>query len=318
MKTKYVFLLAALAAILCSPMQAQNKNKSGSRMYRYSTTVEKEKPELNEQTKALISAYRRNPTQENYDALKAQVTVNYDKVIERKKAKLEELRRTARDAYKIEEMEKIVEETINDREHRIAQSMARFTDERMRPGAKRNVEGFVPLIGAGKDVSIAYTPVTNEEYAMFDSNFKYPSGKERHPVVNVSYNDALDYCRWKGEQDGKSYRLPTEEEWELAAGHMPKDAEFNCRVEDDTTPVDKYENTKGASGAIDFWGNCWEWTSTRIIAQTGREKGMEVNEIKGGSWYAPRTSCRTENRGEGRNPNYEYKTVGFRIVKVGR
>ena len=41
----------------------------------------------------------------------------------------------------------------------------------------------------------------------------------------------LAYCAWLIKNDpAHIYRLPTEEEWELAAGHMPKDADFNCGV----------------------------------------------------------------------------------------
>ena len=311
-------IMILLALMMSSyPILAQRQGNPEAKMHKYSTTIEKERPKLNDETRALISAYRRNPSQANYDALRVQVGKNYDEVLARKKAKLEELKRTARDASKVEEMQQIVDEMIADREHRIEQSMARFTDSRMRPGTSSHADGFVPLRGAAENVSIAYTPVTNQEYALFDKNYTYPQGKEKHPVVNVSFDKAVTYCQWKSLQDGKTYRLPTAEEWELAAGHMPKDADFNCGVGHDTTPVDAYKQTTGACGAIDFWGNCWEWTSTPIVATTGKEKDTTVNEIKGGSWYAHRTSCRTENRGEGRNPSCGYETVGFRIVRVG-
>ena len=49
----------------------------------------------------------------------------------------------------------------------------------------------------------------------------------------------------------------------MGAGHMPKDADFNCSVNNGRTPVEKYASiTRGAHGAVDFWGNVWEWTST--------------------------------------------------------
>ncbi len=83
-----------------------------------------------------------------------------------------------------------------------------------------------------------------------------------------------------------------------------------------TTPVDAYPQTKTACGALDMWGNCWEWTSTEIVARNGRERGEKVNAIKGGSWYAMRNSCRTDYKGEGRRPGGCYNTVGFRVVAV--
>ena len=114
----------------------------------------------------------------------------------------------------------------------------------------------------------------------------------------VSYEDALGYCTWLTEEDGvNTYRLPNESEWELAAGHMPKDADFNCGVGDARTPVEKYADvTRGAHGAVDFWGNVWEWTST----VRSEEGGVTVLGVKGGSWKSERTDCRTEYRGEGR------------------
>jgi len=169
--------------------------------------------------------------------------------------------------------------------------------------------------------------VTNEEYAAFLKatgrkppkdwkNGVFPAGKDRHPVVNVSFEDANAYCRWLTQKDGKAkYRLPTAEEWEIAAGHMPKDADFNCGENEGTTPVTQYAKTLAACGAVDMWGNVWEWTSSVITAQTGAEKGKKVNAVKGGSWISKRTSCRTEAREEGRAPNLSYSTVGFRVAR---
>ena len=80
-----------------------------------------------------------------------------------------------------------------------------------------------------QDYFIGKYPVTNEEYAQFCSdtghrvprywkNGKYPTGKGKHPVLWVSYDDAEAYCEWLTEKNpGKNYRLPTEAEWEHAA-----------------------------------------------------------------------------------------------------
>ena len=238
-----IIIAAAIIAGLgtfaeAAPRRTVNKD---AKLHKFSTTVEKERPQLNEETKRLIAACRRNPSQQNWNALKKQVEINYDKIVERKKAKLEELKRTARDRSKIDEMRQIVDEMLRDRENRVAQTMRRFTDSRLRPGVRtRNLDGYLPVIGADKNVWIAYTPVTNEDYARFVevtrrkppkgwTDGRPSAGKAKHPVTNVSLADAEAYCKWLTDNDGSAvYRLPTEAEWETAAGHMPKDADFNC------------------------------------------------------------------------------------------
>lgn len=142
--------------------RAPRTETEGAKLHRFSTTVEKERPELNEETKRLIAAYRRNPSEANRAALEKQVRANYEKVLDRKRAKLEELKRTARHESKVKEMEDIVQEMLRDREHRIAQSMARFTDSRLRIGSRESVEGFHAVLGA-PGVSIAHTEVTNAD-----------------------------------------------------------------------------------------------------------------------------------------------------------
>ena len=308
-----VFLLAAVSGIAAP---------AGAKQFRFSSTVERERPQLNEETRRLISAYRRNPTEENLAALRRQVEKNYDQVIARKKAKLEELKKTAKHDFKIREMEKIVDEVVRDRERRIEQSLKRFTDSRLRPGVRKNIDGFLPVIGVSGNIFIAYTPVTNEEYARFvrDRGYKaprhwkngrYPEGKEKHPVVYVSRADAEAYCKYlTSKSDNAVYRLPTEEEWEFAAGHMPKDADFNNGNAHSTLPVDTFKRTLSACGAIDMWGNVWEWTSTLA------EKNFNI--VKGGSFKSGRMLCRTEHRVEKRRTNVGADDIGFRVIRENK
>ena len=312
-----------LALIICTATVSQAANMQvnpEAKSFKYSTTVEKERPVLDDVTKGLIAAYQKNPTEANKQALRNQIAINYDKVLAKKKAKLAELKQTAKDKSKITEMQDIVDEMIRDRENRINQSLARFTDSRLKPGVRETKDGYLPVLGAAQNVSVAYTEVTNEEYAKFVNatgrkapsnwtNGTYPSSRAKYPVTNVSYNDAVAYCNWLSKNDSSAtYRLPTEKEWEQAAGHMPKDADFNAGENKGLTAVNSYSNTLSASGAVNMWGNVWEWTST------SRTDGTKA--VKGGAWDSKRTDCRTENREIGRNPNSGYSNVGFRVIRI--
>ena len=320
------FTIAVVGAAAAAGLVAEaapRRSNPDAKLHRFSTTIEKERPQLNEETKRLIAAYRRDPSEANRAALRKQVERNYDAIVARKKAKLEELKRTARDKYKVEEMQNIVDEMLRDREQRIENTMRRFTDTRFRPGLRnRSRDGYQTVLGAGPNVAIGYAPVTNAEYEKFVEatghrapkhwiNGRYPDGEERLPVVNVSYDDAVAYCKYLTEKNGgrATYRLPTEVEWEAAAGHMPKDADFNCGENDGLTPVDAYAKTIAACGAVDMWGNVWEWTATDV--------GEAQKAVKGGAWNSRRTECRTEARGVGRDREKGYGNVGFRVVREG-
>jgi hypothetical protein len=157
-------------------MQANPDGK----LHRFSTTIEKERPQLNQETRDLIAAYRRNPSDANRAALRRQVAKNYDAIVARKKAKLEELKRTARHPSKVDEMQVIVDEMLRDREQRIDASMARFTDSRFRPGLRDRTDAYLPVLGAkGNNVSIGRTPVTEAEWA----NFTGKPGSGYHNVT---------------------------------------------------------------------------------------------------------------------------------------
>ena len=297
-------------------------------MYSHSDFIEKEQPELTDETKELISLWQRNQTMENYLALRDVVIENYNAVLDRKEEKLAELKdetegKPGGDEL-VAEMEEIVQEMYITYWSRINSTMLRFTDSRLLKWRVADAAeyDYIPVMGAGTTVYIKRTPVTNAEYALFleDTgketplnwvNGTYPEGEDDYPVNFVSYEDALAYTEWLTEKDGvNTYRLPSESEWELAAGHMPKDADFNCGVNDGRTDVDEYADvTRGAHGAVDFWGNVWEWTSTL-------RSDDEDYAVKGGSWKSPRTDCRTEYRLEGRNGETGYDDVGFRVVKV--
>ena len=287
---------------------------------------EKEQPELSDETKTLISEYQKNPTDENYQKLKQQVIDDYDKVVTRKAAKLASLKVETQGKPGgediVTEMEEIVQDIYITYWNRINSTMLRFTDSRLLKWrtAEASKYEYIPVMGAGDSIYIKNTPVTNKEYKEYIvetgakipynwTNGNYPNGEDDYPVNYITYEDIIRYCEWLTKKDKKNtYRLPTEAEWELAAGHMPKDADFNNGT-DSRTSVFKYEKvTRGAHGAIDFWGNVWEWTSTI--------RNENELAVKGGSYKSERNECRTEHRKEQRDKLKGYDDVGFRVVQV--
>lgn len=83
-----------------------------------------------------------------------------------------------------------------------------------------------------------------------------------------------------------------------------------------TTPVGSFEEGKSGFGCYDLAGNAYEWTSTLITATNGAERGKEVNEVRGGSWYSTGHSCVSVGIGEGRARSGGYHSVGFRVAMI--
>ena len=272
--------------------------------------VEEERPGLNAQTKSALVAYQKNPTEVNKQTLLEQMGIRYDKVVARKKAKLRELEREAKHQSLVDEMQAIVDEMVENREIRLEQQFLRLIDPRNDNDPN---DAWCVLRGAtGNNLYIGYAPVTNAEYKAYKSDFSYVAGQDNYPVVNITYTDAVAYCEWLSASDNNHlYRLPSEEDWILGAGHMPKDVAMNSNhVESGLTAVDAYKQTTGACGGIDFWGNCWEWTSTQTA------NGEYI--VKGGAWDSRRDQCRSEYSDDARNGSQGYANVGLRVVRIDK
>ncbi|MBU1747558.1 MAG: SUMF1/EgtB/PvdO family nonheme iron enzyme [Chloroflexi bacterium] len=132
-----------------------------------------------------------------------------------------------------------------------------------------------------------------------------PKGRAKHPVVNVTWEDAVAYCAWLTEDMGLPIRLPTEAEWEKAArgtaGHTyPWGDKFDktkCNTDASrlkgTTPVGRYSPAGDSPyGACDMAGNVREWTSSLYEdypyqADDGRENPIASGDrvLRGGSFY---------------------------------
>jgi formylglycine-generating enzyme required for sulfatase activity len=196
------------------------------------------------------------------------------------------------------------------------------------------------------DYFMARTPVTNAQYAVFVEaagrkppahwkDSRPPQGKVDHPVVWVSWYDAMAYCKWLAEATGQPYRLPSEAEWEKAARGMDGrvypwgnewDAE-QCNTGESgrggTTPVGSYPQGQGASpyGVLDMAGNVWEWTRSKYknypyAPADGREDaraGADILRVmRGGSWFDLGSFARCAARRRGL-PDGLWSSMGFRV-----
>ena len=99
---------------------------------------------------------------------------------------------------------------------------------------------------------------------------------DRHPVLEVSWDDAQEYVSWLSRRTGATYRLPTEAEWERAAAESQAGCQYDRTENLGTCPVGSYGSN--AAGLSDMVGNLQEWTSDCWEGNCGRRV------LRGGSW----------------------------------
>lgn len=170
------------------------------------------------------------------------------------------------------------------------------------------------------------------------------AGRDKHPVVHVTYEDARAYAAWAGKE------LPTESEWEFAArgglhgaaypwGDAPHpDGQFLANTWQGRFPFenlaeDGYEGTSPVDafppngyGLYDVVGNVWEWTNTPYALRPDAEKSCCHREdqgasvlsfvVKGGSHLCAPNYClrfRPAAR-QGETPDTSTCHIGFRCV----
>ena len=192
---------------------------------------------------------------------------------------------------------------------------------------------------------IAKYPLTNMEFMEFLADTKYseipsswkfgqfPHLLSNHPVYTISDQAAIDFCEWLSQKTGKSYRLPTEAEWEFAAsgrellefpwGNTFKKDHANT-VETgilQSTPVGIFPKGDSPFGCTDMSGNVEEYIED-YYGNYGNELPIvddlvEINGryrvARGGSFTRFRDLTRCKRR-HGANPKEIY-VMGFRYVE---
>ena len=168
-----------------------------------------------------------------------------------------------------------------------------------------------------------------------------PQSEENHPVLHVSWNDAVAYCLWLSAKTGKRFRLPTEAEREYACRAGTRTA-FNTgekitiqqanfideqgQWRSGTVPVDSF--APNAWGLYNMHGNVNEWCSdwySGTYYDDCKAKGTVINPVgpasgsgrvvRGGGWDGGAGNVRSAFRGN-YTPGTRYIIIGFRPVFV--
>ena len=185
------------------------------------------------------------------------------------------------------------------------------------------------------DYYIGRCEVTQELWeAVMGSNPSNFRGAQ-NPVESVSWNDCQNFIKKLNSLTGRTFRLPTEAEWEYAARGGNKSRHYKYSGSDNIDDVAWYDDNSGSKthavgtkspnelGIYDMSGNVWEWCSDwygkkySAGAQTNPQGPSAGSNrvLRGGSWYYYARLCRVSNRGS-LDPVNSYYYGGLRLVLV--
>jgi len=188
---------------------------------------------------------------------------------------------------------------------------------------------------------VAALPKVNRELKPDPANFK----GENRPVEQVSWYDAVEFCKRLEQETGRPYRLPSEAEWEYACragtttpfyfgktlttelanynGNSTYSDGPKGEYREETTPVEHF-GLSNAFGLCDMHGNVWEWCAdpwhrnyegapTDGSVWLDEDQGNSSFVLRGGSWYGKPSSCRSACRYY-KSPNDANLSISIRVV----
>ena len=214
---------------------------------------------------------------------------------------------------------------------------ARFLSE----GPEHEVEITKPFYLGVTEVTVGQFRrfVTESKYEVGDGKWLNPGWEQTddHPVCEVTWNNAVAFCDWLSKKEGKTYRLPTEAEWEYSC-RAGKSGTRYC-LGDDDAELREYawyqENSGGhthpvgqlkpnAWGLYDIHGNAWEWCQDNyaagLLQQQSQRRSQGPKEgddrvARGGSFGHQPKACRAAFRLP--NPHrIRYPGLSFRVAST--
>jgi formylglycine-generating enzyme required for sulfatase activity len=176
-------------------------------------------------------------------------------------------------------------------------------------------------------------PITQAQYqAVMGKNPSRFKGENR-PVECVSWHDAIAFCQQLSKMSGRSFRLPSEAEWEYACRSGTETQFYFGETISAEQVYHNQDYSKGTSevgkflpnqfGLYDMHGNVWEWCADHWH---GSYEGAPIDGsawiadedtrlLRGGSWYNAPDYCRSAFRNH-YSPDDQYRYFGFRVVCV--
>jgi formylglycine-generating enzyme required for sulfatase activity len=164
---------------------------------------------------------------------------------------------------------------------------------------------------------------------LINSDYPMRGVGENYPMYYVSWDDAKAFCKRLSVRTGRTYRLPTEIEWEYAArgGKHYEIAMYSGGTCIDSVAWYSFNSNNSAHqcgtkqpnvlGIYDLSGNVWEWCEDNSLTCSS-DSNEDVSSsryyiLRGGSWFCDSSCCEITNRGSAAS-DYSIYHIGFRVV----